>query len=151
MVQGHPQTIRRASHSRSRFTPAHPTAGTYHSSVSCIPGPRNICLSCLGQSGVFASTISHAAEEAIVVEAMSTPSCTPSVSEYQCSTARLLWDLKEHTLGSQQKKYLERAGGGHGVSQGWIHRYTDLETFFSDLAICSLKQRFLENVHDRIN
>ncbi|KAK3259790.1 hypothetical protein CYMTET_31227 [Cymbomonas tetramitiformis] len=87
--------------------------------------------------------------EAIVVEAMSTPSCTPSVSEYQCSTARLLWDLKEHTLGSQQKKYLERAGGGHGVSQGWIHRYTDLETFFSDLAICSLKQQFLENVHDR--
>ncbi|KAK3252105.1 hypothetical protein CYMTET_38588 [Cymbomonas tetramitiformis] len=86
-------------------------------------------------------------QEAIVIEALTTPSCTPSVSTYQASVSSLLWSFKEHTLQDQQKKFLERAAGTFGSDQAWHRRYVELDVFFSDLAVCSLTQAYLENAH----
>ena len=86
-------------------------------------------------------------QEAIVIEALTTPSCTPSVSEYQASVSSLLWSFKEYTLQDQQRKFLERAAGTFGSEQAWHQRYGDLDVFFSDLAVCSLTQAYLENAH----
>ncbi|KAK3289404.1 hypothetical protein CYMTET_3163, partial [Cymbomonas tetramitiformis] len=65
-----------------------------------------------------------------------------------CASAGLLWDLKESVLGDKQKRHLERAAGGSGFQGGWQTRYTDVDTFFCDLALCSLKQHYLERVFD---
>ncbi|KAK3237853.1 hypothetical protein CYMTET_52098 [Cymbomonas tetramitiformis] len=68
----------------------------------------------------YSNLVRKTFQEAIVIEALTTPSCTPTVSEYQASVSSLLWNFKEYTLQDQPK---------------------------SDLAICSLTQGYLENTH----
>jgi hypothetical protein len=101
----------------------------------------------LAQLEHYSNLVRKIFQEAIVIEALTTPSCTPTVSEYQASVSSLLWSLKEYTLQDQQKRFLERAAGTFGSDQAWHRRYVDLEVFFSDLAICSLTQNYLENTH----
>ena len=96
----------------------------------------------------FARATRKLFDETIVREALITPSCTPAVSDYLASVPSLLWDLKENVLGDKQKRHLERAAGGSGYQGGWQIRYVDLDTFFCDLALCSLKQHYLERVFD---
>jgi hypothetical protein len=101
----------------------------------------------LAQLEHYSNLVRKTFQEAIVIEALTTPSCTPTVSEYQASVSSLLWNFKEYTLQDQQKRFLERAAGIFGSDQAWHRRYFDLEVFFSDLAICSLTQNYLENTH----
>ncbi|KAK3250753.1 hypothetical protein CYMTET_39878 [Cymbomonas tetramitiformis] len=101
----------------------------------------------LAQLKHYSNSVRKIFKEAIVIEAMATPSCTTSVSEYQASVVSLLWNLKEHTLQDQQKRFLERAAGIFGSDQAWHQRYMDLDTLFSDLAKCSFSQSYLENAH----
>ncbi|KAK3250908.1 hypothetical protein CYMTET_39742 [Cymbomonas tetramitiformis] len=101
----------------------------------------------LAQLEQYSNLVRKIFQEAIVVEALCTPSCTPSVSDYQASTSSVLWSLKEHTLQDQQKLFLDRAAGIFESDTTWHQRYTDLELFFSDLAVCSFTQGYLENVH----
>ncbi|KAK3234396.1 hypothetical protein CYMTET_55338 [Cymbomonas tetramitiformis] len=96
----------------------------------------------------FARATKKLFDETIVREALITPSCTPALSDYLASVPSLLWDLKENVLGDKQKRHLERAAGGTGYQGGWQTRYNDLDTFFCDLALCSLKQHYLERVFD---
>ncbi|KAK3274920.1 hypothetical protein CYMTET_16934 [Cymbomonas tetramitiformis] len=96
----------------------------------------------------FARATRKLFDETIIREAMITASCTPAVTEYLASVPSLLWDLKENVLGDKQKRHLERAAGGSGFQGGWQTRYTDLDIFFCDLALCSLKQPYLERVFD---
>ncbi|KAK3241957.1 hypothetical protein CYMTET_48317 [Cymbomonas tetramitiformis] len=101
----------------------------------------------LAQLEHYSNMVRKIFQEAIVIEALTTPSCTPSVSAYQASVSSLLWSFKEHTLQDQQKKFLERAAGTFGSDQAWHRRYVELDVFFSDLAVCSLTQAYLENAH----
>ncbi|KAK3245090.1 hypothetical protein CYMTET_45322 [Cymbomonas tetramitiformis] len=102
----------------------------------------------LAQLEHYSNLVRKIFKEAIVIEALTTPSCTPSVSEYQASVSSLLWSFKEHTLQDQQKRFLERAAGTFGSDQAWHQRYVELDVFFSDLlAVCSLTQGYLENAH----
>ncbi|KAK3270800.1 hypothetical protein CYMTET_20818 [Cymbomonas tetramitiformis] len=96
---------------------------------------------------LYSNLVRKTFQEAIVVEALTAPSCTPTVSEYQASVSGLLWRFKEYTLQDQQKRFLERAAGIFGSDQAWHQRYVELDVFFSDLAVCSLTQGYLENTH----
>ncbi|KAK3243148.1 hypothetical protein CYMTET_47181 [Cymbomonas tetramitiformis] len=101
----------------------------------------------LAQLEHYSNLVRKTFQEAIVIEALTTPSCTPSVSEYQASVSSFLWSFKDHTLQDQQKRFLERAAGTFGSDQAWHQRYVELDVFFSDLAVCSLTQGYLENAH----
>ncbi|KAK3242041.1 hypothetical protein CYMTET_48248 [Cymbomonas tetramitiformis] len=101
----------------------------------------------LAQLEHYSTMVRKIFQEAIVIEALTTPSCTPSVSEYQASVSSLLWSFKEHTLQDQQKRFLERAAGTFGSDKAWHRRYVEPDVFFSDLAVCSLTQGYLENAH----
>ena len=146
LIKATPQEIREEHKTKEmvmkcvRATPKFPAK----TATGAAPSDNEILL----QLEQFARATKKLFDETIVREAMLTPSCTPAVSDYLASVPSLLWDLKESVLGDKQKRHLERAAGGSGFQDGWQTRYTDLDTFFCDLALCSLKQHYLERVFD---
>ena len=146
LIKATPQEIREEHKTKEmvmkcvRATPKFPAK----TATGAAPNDNEILL----QLEQFARATKKLFDETIVREAMLTPSCTPAVSDYLASVPSLLWDLKESVLGDKQKRHLERAAGGSGFQDGWQTRYTDLDTFFCDLALCSLKQHYLERVFD---
>ena len=95
----------------------------------------------------FARSLHKLLNEKVVLRAFSQASCYAGEG-YQSSIAEVLWTVTQTALGTEQKEYMERAGGGSGTSEAWRLRYSDPDIFLGDLAVSTLPVAELQTLRD---